>query len=103
MSVINLTVNLADELGRTGVTVNVVHPGMTYTEGLEPKLKPRADALGLPVKTYVERIAQENVIGRLVTALDVASVVTFLSSAAAAALTGVVVPVTGGTGGAIYY
>jgi NAD(P)-dependent dehydrogenase (short-subunit alcohol dehydrogenase family) len=81
-----LTKNLADELGPSGVNVVVVHPGMTRTE------RTPSDASG-----------SGNVIGRMVTAAEVADVVTFLASPRSVAITGDAIPVGGGVRGAIYY
>lgn len=81
-----LTKNLADELGPAGVNVTVVHPGATRTERTDP------DALG-----------SGNVIGRMVTAAEVADVVVFLASPRSVAITGDAIPAGGGVRGAIYY
>jgi NAD(P)-dependent dehydrogenase (short-subunit alcohol dehydrogenase family) len=90
VAVAAMTKNLADELGAQGVNVTVVHPGMTRTEQpLDPELERRAAG----------RVS----IGRIVTAAEVADVVTFLASPRSVALNGDAVVASGGARGPIYY
>ncbi len=82
---IGLTKSMARELGSRNITVNAVAPGFVETDmtaGLNDKL--RAGAL--------ERIA----LGRFGQPEDIAAVVAFLASDAAAYVTGQVVEVSGG-------
>lgn len=82
---IALAKTLARELGRYGVTVNVVAPGMVETEM----------ARQLPVEV-LEKAAAETVVGRLASPQDVADAVVFLCSARARHITGEVLKVDGG-------
>ncbi|MCM3921886.1 SDR family oxidoreductase [Frankia sp. AiPs1] len=90
-----LTKTLADELGPHGVTVNVVHPGLTLT----------ADHGGSVVLSdeQIQAAAARICIGRAVTADEVAAVVTFLASPLAVAVTGESIAAGGGTLGPIHY
>jgi NAD(P)-dependent dehydrogenase (short-subunit alcohol dehydrogenase family) len=90
-----LTKTLADELGPHGVTVNVVHPGLTLT----------ADHGGSVVLSdeQIQAAATRISIGRAVTADEVAAVVTFLASPLAVAVTGESIAAGGGTSGPIHY
>lgn len=88
-SVSSVTKNLADELGRRGVTAVAVHPGATRTERTTP------DA--------AERAAQTNTIGRIVEAEDIAWLVTVLASPKSTALNGETIAAGGGTPGTINY
>lgn len=86
--VINLTECLAGEWGPRGVRVNCVSPGFTMTPALER---------GLSSHTLSEReLANSSALGKLVHAEDIARAVVFLASDAAAAITGVNLPVDAG-------
>jgi NAD(P)-dependent dehydrogenase (short-subunit alcohol dehydrogenase family) len=82
---IALAKTLARELGKYGVNVNVVAPGMVRTPLVQ----------GLPADV-VQRAADETVLGRIAAPEDVADTVVFLCSVRARHLTGAVVQVDGG-------
>jgi NAD(P)-dependent dehydrogenase (short-subunit alcohol dehydrogenase family) len=103
VAVAAMTKNLADELGPAGITVTVVHPGTTVTERTPSMLADRAARDGVPVAEVARRLAAATSIGRLVTAEEVADVVTFLASPRSAAISGDAIAVGGGTRGAIHY
>ncbi|MBO9708893.1 MAG: SDR family oxidoreductase [Caulobacter sp.] len=84
-----LTKNLADELGRHGITANVIHPGGTRTE----KTTPESEA----------RIAASNVIGRIVDADEIAWLATILASPLSGAITGETIAAGGGVPRTILY
>ncbi|MBL7494166.1 SDR family oxidoreductase [Frankia sp. AgB1.9] len=93
--IVALTKTLADELGPHGVTVNAVHPGATRTDK-------HGGTVSLTEEQYAAfggRVA----IGRIVTADEVAAVVTFLVSPAAVAITGESIAAGGGAPGPIHY
>ncbi|WP_007509006.1 SDR family NAD(P)-dependent oxidoreductase [Pseudofrankia saprophytica] len=93
--IVALTKTLADELGAHGVTVNAVHPGFTRTD--------RHDGTITVTEEQLAAAARSIVIGRVVTADEVAAVVTFLASPVAAAITGESLAAGGGTPGPIHY
>jgi NAD(P)-dependent dehydrogenase (short-subunit alcohol dehydrogenase family) len=95
--------NLADELGPAGITVTVVHPGTTVTERTTTMLLERAAREGTSPGEVEARLAAATSLGRLVTAAEVADVVTFLASPRSSAITGDAIAVGGGTRGAIHY
>jgi 3-oxoacyl-[acyl-carrier protein] reductase len=84
---IGMARSLARELGSRGITVNVVAPGFVET----------AMTADLPEDRRAE-IARSVPLGRMATADEVAGVVTWLASPAAAYITGAVIPVDGGLG-----
>jgi NAD(P)-dependent dehydrogenase (short-subunit alcohol dehydrogenase family) len=98
-----LTKNLADELGRDGINVTVVHPGVTVTEQSPEILALRAARAGVSVAEIERRLGASVGIGRLVTAEEVAAVVTFLASPKSVAINGDAIAVGGGAVGPIYY
>jgi 3-oxoacyl-[acyl-carrier protein] reductase len=83
--ILGLTKAVAKELGRYGVTVNAVAPGMIET--------PMIAELPLEVK---QKAIDETALGRLGTPEDVARVVAFLVSEDARHVTGEVIKVDGG-------
>jgi NAD(P)-dependent dehydrogenase (short-subunit alcohol dehydrogenase family) len=103
VAVVAMSKNLADELGSQGVNVVVVHPGMTRTETLADRLPAMAQARGTTLEELERRLEAGVSIGRLVTAEEVASVVTFLASPKSVALNGDAVVASGGARGPIYY
>lgn len=93
-SVVHLTKSASIELGKHGITVNAVYPGITETETTKDRFPNEADLL---------EVMKLNAIGRLVKAEEIANVVTFLSSPLSVSITGTVIDVTGGTGKAVHY
>jgi 3-oxoacyl-[acyl-carrier protein] reductase len=84
---IGMARSLARELGSRGITVNVVAPGFVETDM----------TAALP-DARREEIAAAVPLGRMASASEVAGVVTWLASPAAAYITGAVIPVDGGLG-----
>ena len=81
-AIVHLTKTLADQLGSHGITVNLVHPGLTRTERTDEE---------------TERRARSNAIRRIVDAREIGLVVAFLASTKAAAVTGVAIDASGGS------
>lgn len=93
---------LADELGRSGINVTVVHPGMTVTERTPAMVEQIARARAVTPEETVRALSEGIAIGRLVTAAEVADVVTFLASPRSVAITGDAIAVGGGARGAVH-
>lgn len=103
VSVAALTKNLANELGPHGINVTVVHPGMTYTERSPGMFEARAQAQGISLEDAERLFAEGNSIRHLVTAEEVADVITFLASPRSISINGDALAVGGGAGTAIHY
>jgi NAD(P)-dependent dehydrogenase (short-subunit alcohol dehydrogenase family) len=103
VAVAAMTANLADELGPAGITVTVVHPGVTVTERTAQVVADRAAGTGGTAEEAERSMAAGTSIGRLVTAREVADVVTFLASPRSAGITGDAIAVGGGSRGVIHY
>jgi NAD(P)-dependent dehydrogenase (short-subunit alcohol dehydrogenase family) len=103
VAVAAMTKNLAEELGPQGISVVVVHPALTRTEKTADVIRARAEALGQPEEEVERRMAQGNVLHRLIDAREVAYVVAFLCSPRAIAINGDAVVAGGGAPGSIHY
>ena len=103
VAVAALTKNLADELGPQGINVVCVHPGAVRTEATPAVMEARAQQWEVSVAEAEARVGAGCAIRRMVGAEEVASVVAFLVSPRAAAITGDVIAAGGGIIGPIYY
>ncbi len=99
VAITHLTRTLSLELAPRGITVNIVHPGMTRTEWASGRWEEAARRQGRPPEEG-ERIAAERALmKRVVDASEIAYVVTFLASPRAGAVSGEVIGVGGGEPG----
>ncbi len=87
---------LSGEVARFGITVNNVLPGFTLTERLKSVLKSMAENAGVSEEAMHERMKAKVPAGRFANPSEVAAMVGFLASPAAAYLNGVSIPVDGG-------
>jgi NAD(P)-dependent dehydrogenase (short-subunit alcohol dehydrogenase family) len=107
-SLVHFTRTLALQLGRDGITVNCIHPGMTRTERTAGLLAARAQTDGITsaeveTRDYAVGGPRANALGRMVDASEVADVAVFLASRQAGAMTGELLNPNGGAGNAVYY
>ena len=79
-AIVHLTKTLSDQLGPSGITVNLVHPGTTRTERSDPMYAERARQEGVTVEEIERRVAQNIAIRRIVEAREIGYVVAFLAS-----------------------
>ncbi len=94
--VILLTQVLAIELGPYGITANSICPGNTETDMMRSVLTARAKTRGLTFEQLTKGIIEKIPLGRFGRPEDVAQVVVFLASPAAAYVTGQAINVCGG-------
>ena len=92
-SVVHLTKSASLELGKHGINVNAVYPGIVDTEMFRNRVTN---------EEAVRQMASLNAIGRLITVEEIANVITFLASPLAASITGDVISVTGGIGDTVF-
>jgi NAD(P)-dependent dehydrogenase (short-subunit alcohol dehydrogenase family) len=107
-SLVHLTKTLAVQLGRYGITVNCIHPGITRTERTPRLLAAQAAELNIAPeevekRNYAPDSPRGNAICRMVDASEVACVAVFLASDRSWAVSGELVVATGGAGRSVYY
>ncbi len=101
-ALVGLTRSLARDFGSSGVRANAVCPGWVRTPMADVEMDALAvrhglDAGGVPDREAAYALATRHVpLGRAITAEEVAEVICFLASPAAAAINGAVIPVDGG-------
>src|ERR1700731_1867769 len=104
-AVLAISRGLAKRAAGTGVTVNAVLPGPTFSEGVEEMLKSAADSTGQSIEqaaqAFVEAAMPSSIIRRVATAEEVANMVVYAVSPQASATTGAALRVDGGVVDAI--
>jgi len=103
ISCVALTKSLANTLGPFGINVNAIYPGTTITEAVLERFREQASHQGITLDVYLEELRQRSLIRHLVTAEDIASVVTFLCSPLAVSITGEAISVSGGGSADMHY
>ena len=108
VSMVHLTKTLSTQLGRYGITVNCIHPGVTRTERTPGLLAGRAAELGISAeeveqRDFVPDSPRGNAICRMVDASEIAYLTAFLASDKSWAISGEVITATGGAGNSVYY
>jgi 3-oxoacyl-[acyl-carrier protein] reductase len=86
------TKTLALELGKFGITANVVGPGFIET----PMTAATAERIGVPFDQFIEAVAKETPVGRVGQPDDIAHAVSFFASEQAGYVSGQVLYVAGG-------
>jgi NAD(P)-dependent dehydrogenase (short-subunit alcohol dehydrogenase family) len=98
-AVISVTKTLAIELAAYNVRVNAICPGPVLTQMNEQVMADRAQSLHISRDEMIERVRKSIPLGRWGEPEDIANLVTFLVSPAAAWITGEVIRVSGGLEG----
>jgi ketoreductase len=96
--VVGFTKALGNELAKTGITVNAVCPGYVETPMAQRVRQGYAAAYGVPEAKILDRFTATIPLGRYSTPEEVASLVGYLASDAAASITAQALNVCGGLG-----
>ncbi len=97
-AVIGLTQMLALELASHNVTVNAICPGSTDTDMMDGTFRRTGERMGVPFEMIKEGVKRFIPLGRQAEPAEIASVVSYLASSAAAYITGQAISVDGGIG-----
>lgn len=92
---------LSRETGRSGITVNSILTGSVKTDRLNELMEVESKALGINVSDYMKKCAEEIPVGYICEPDTFASSVVFLCSENARYITGVAIPVDGGSSRAV--
>lgn len=95
-AVANWAKTLANELGRHGITVNNVLPGLTDTERLHELIQKKANASGNSFETVANAMRSSVPAQRFAEAHEIAAAAAFLATPAAAYINGTNITVDGG-------
>jgi|KBSSwiStaDraftv2_1062776.scaffolds.fasta_scaffold12231_2 NAD(P)-dependent dehydrogenase (short-subunit alcohol dehydrogenase family) len=102
-ALVHFTKTLSDEVGRDGITVNIIHPGVTRTEHIEKWFAQMAAEEGVTFEDIVEReAAAPAALRRMLEPAEVADPIVFLASQLGSGITGESIAVDGGLSRAIF-
>lgn len=96
-AILGLTKTLSIEVGSEGIRVNSILPGYTSTDRVTDLVQERARRKGTEAEAERAQLAAGSALKRLATPEEFANAAVFLCSPAAGYITGVALPVDGGT------
>ncbi len=96
VAICHLTKTLSDQLGPSGITVNVIHPGVVETPHIHELYAKEAKLQGLTPEQVEANYAKVTPIRRVLQPHEIADTVLFLASERAGAITGESIAVDGG-------
>jgi NAD(P)-dependent dehydrogenase (short-subunit alcohol dehydrogenase family) len=96
VAICHLTKTLSDQLGPSGITVNVIHPGVVDTPHIHELYAKEAKLHGLTAEEVEANYVKVTPIRRVLQPSDIADTVLFLASPRSGAITGESIGVDGG-------
>jgi 3-oxoacyl-[acyl-carrier protein] reductase len=100
-AVANWAKTLSNELAHFGITVNNVLPGATRTARFDSVLKSKSEKTGIDQQQLIDEMINDIPARRIASPEEVASLVAFLATPAAAYINGTSIPVDGGRTGSL--
>ena len=101
-AVVHMTKTLSDQLGPEGITLNVVHPGLTLTDTINERLDNQAAQQGVSRDEVNAQVGRNVAIRRPVAPEELAWLTAYLCSPKAECVTGEVIAAGGGAVGAVH-
>ena len=101
-AVVHMTKTLSDQLGPDGITLNVVHPGLTLTDTINERLDSQAAQQGVSRDEVNAQVGQNVAIRRPIAPDEIAWLTAYLASPKAECITGEVIAAGGGAIGAVH-
>ena len=101
-AVVHMTKTLSDQLGADGITLNVVHPGLTLSEVIQDRLDAQAESQGVSREEVDSAVSQNVAIGRPIDPRELAWLTAYLASPKAECVTGEVIAAGGGAKGGVH-
>lgn len=101
-AVVHMTKTLSDQLGQDGITLNVVHPGLTLTDTINERLDNQASQQGVSRDEINAQVGQNVAIRRPIAPEELAWLTAYLASPKAECITGEVIAAGGGAVGAVH-
>lgn len=98
----HMTKTLSDQLGPSGITVNVIHPGVIRTPHLQELFESEGKKRGTTAAEIEAQFIAETPVRRILSAEEIAASVIFLASKQAASITGESIAIDGGITRGIY-
>ena len=96
-AVVGWAKTLAGEVGRDGITVNTLLPGVLATDRIMQVNRAQAERRNVPVEELLKRTAEMIPVGRLGTPEEFGAVAAFLASPLASYVTGSMIRIDGGS------
>lgn len=93
----NFTKGLSRQGMKDGVTVNIIHPGLTATDRVQDLFAQRASAVGKTIGEISAETMAKDGIKRMAEPADIAALTVFLCSARGRHIQGAAIPVDGGS------
>ena len=101
-AVVHMTKTLSDQLGPDGITLNVVHPGLTLTDTINERLDNQAAQQGVSREEVNAQVGQNVAIRRPINPEELAWLTAYLASPKAECITGETIAAGGGALGAVH-
>ncbi len=102
-AIVHMSKTLSDHLGKKGITVNVIHPGVTRTDHILAMFQGIADERNVSLEEIIKEEAEDPAaLGRMLETSEVVDFICYIASERASGITGESMAVDGGLSRAIY-